>query len=117
MPAQIDDILGVVIHCCHEKYVGRTQNNCQEITIADDQNTQFLLTLWGDFSKIEGPELQAKIEKEEYLIILGRNIGIFYCQGLSLQIKFNTIIRINPSYPQALELLGWYEILTFLLNL
>ncbi|PHT36476.1 hypothetical protein CQW23_24176 [Capsicum baccatum] len=46
------------------------------ITFATFRNTQFLLTLWGDFSEIEGPELQAKIEKEEYPVILGRNIGI-----------------------------------------
>ncbi|PHU00792.1 hypothetical protein BC332_30579 [Capsicum chinense] len=46
------------------------------ITFATFRNIQFLLTLWGDFSKIEGPELHAKIEREEYPIILGRNIGI-----------------------------------------
>ncbi|KAF3658386.1 putative DNA polymerase epsilon subunit 2-like [Capsicum annuum] len=70
------DVLGVVIRCSPEKYAGRTQNGRREITIADDQNTQFLLTLWVEFSEIEGFELQAKVEKEEYPVILGRNIGI-----------------------------------------
>ncbi|KAF3645841.1 hypothetical protein FXO38_19458 [Capsicum annuum] len=70
------NVLGVVIRCSPEKYAGRTQNGCREITIADDQNTQFLLTLSVEFSEIEGFELQAKVEKEEYPVILGRNIGI-----------------------------------------
>ncbi|KAF3622418.1 putative replication protein A 70 kDa DNA-binding subunit B-like isoform X4 [Capsicum annuum] len=108
-PSAEIDILGVVIRCGPEKYAGRTQNKCRETTIADDQNTQFLLTLWGDFSVIEGIELQAKIEKEEYPVILGRNIGISSYQGLSLQTKFNTTIRIDPSYPQAVELLSWVK--------
>ncbi|PHT76376.1 hypothetical protein T459_19898 [Capsicum annuum] len=77
------DILGVVICCNPEKYAGRTQNKYREITIVDDQNTQFLLTLWGDFSKIEGPELQAKIKKEEYSVILGWNIEISSYQGIA----------------------------------
>ncbi|KAM3376109.1 hypothetical protein P3S68_014823 [Capsicum galapagoense] len=69
------------------------------ITFATFRNTQFLLTLWGDFSEIKGLELQAKIEKEEYPVILGRNIGISSYKGLSLQTKFNTILRIDPFYP------------------
>ncbi|KAF3683381.1 hypothetical protein FXO37_01890 [Capsicum annuum] len=56
-----------------------------------------------------GSELQAKMEKEEYPVILGRNIGISSYQGLSLQIKFDTTIRIDPSNPQALELLDWVK--------
>ncbi|KAM3287915.1 hypothetical protein P3S67_021345 [Capsicum chacoense] len=56
------------------------------VTFATSRNTQFLLTLWGDFSEIEGPELQAKIEKEEYPVILGRNIGISSYQGCMSQI-------------------------------
>ncbi|PHT59307.1 hypothetical protein CQW23_01670 [Capsicum baccatum] len=94
-PSTEIDILGVVICCGAEKYASPTQN----------RNTQFFLTLWGDFSEIEGSELQAKMEKEEYLVILGRNIAIFSYHGLSLQTKFNTTIRIDSSYPQALELL------------
>ncbi|PHU23647.1 hypothetical protein BC332_08754 [Capsicum chinense] len=49
------------------------------------------------------------MEKEEYPVILGRNIGISSYQGLSLQIKFDTTIRIDPSNPQALELLDWVK--------
>ncbi|KAM3301335.1 hypothetical protein P3S67_015837 [Capsicum chacoense] len=49
------------------------------------------------------------MEKKEYLVILGRKsfIGISSYQGLSLQTKFNTTIRIDPSYPQTLKLLHW----------
>ncbi|PHT87921.1 hypothetical protein T459_10027 [Capsicum annuum] len=49
------------------------------------------------------------MEKEEYPVILGRNVGISSYQGLSLQTKFDTTIRIDPSYPQALELLNWVK--------
>ncbi|KAM3325522.1 replication protein A 70 kDa DNA-binding subunit D [Capsicum chacoense] len=59
-PSAEIDILGVVIRCGPEKYAGRTQNKCREITIADDPNTQFLLTLWGNFSEIEGPNYRLK---------------------------------------------------------
>ncbi|PHT72750.1 hypothetical protein T459_23535 [Capsicum annuum] len=93
-PSAEIDILGVVIRCGPEKYAGRTQNKCRETTIADDQNTQFLLTLWGDFSVIEGIELQAKIEKEEYPVILGRNIGISSYQAKELVLPLTIDLRI-----------------------
>ncbi|PHU28671.1 hypothetical protein BC332_00764 [Capsicum chinense] len=46
------------------------------ITSATFRNTQFLLTLCGNFSEIEGSELQVKMEKQEYPVILEKNIGI-----------------------------------------
>ncbi|KAK4709677.1 hypothetical protein R3W88_004190 [Solanum pinnatisectum] len=44
---------------------------------------------------------------KEFPAILGRNIGISGYQGLSLQTRFNSTIRINPTYPQALQLISW----------
>lgn len=102
------DIIGVVLRCGPSKYAGRTQNRCREVTIADDQRNQFLLTLWDDFGEIEGTELEAQMENgKEFPIILGRNIGVSGYQGLSLQTRFNSTIRINPTYPQALQLISW----------
>ncbi|XP_049398705.1 replication protein A 70 kDa DNA-binding subunit B-like [Solanum stenotomum] len=102
------DIIGVVLRCGPSKYAGRTQNRCREVTIADDQRNQFLLTLWDDFGEIEGTELKAQMENgKEFPIILGKNIGVSGYQGLSLQTRFNSTIRINPTYPQALQLISW----------
>ncbi|XP_049382942.1 replication protein A 70 kDa DNA-binding subunit B-like [Solanum stenotomum] len=102
------DIIGVVLRCGPSKYAGRTKNRCREVTIADDQRNQFLLTLWDDFGEIEGTELEAQMENgKEFPIILGRNIGVSGYQGLSLQTRFNSTIRINPTYPQALQLISW----------
>ncbi|KAH0645241.1 hypothetical protein KY284_033125 [Solanum tuberosum] len=102
------DIIGVVLRCGPSKYAGRTQNRCREVTIANDQRNQFLLTLWDDFGEIEGTELEAQMENgKEFPIILGRNIGVSGYQGLSLQTRFNSTIHINPTYPQALQLISW----------
>ncbi|KAK4733297.1 hypothetical protein R3W88_007558 [Solanum pinnatisectum] len=80
---------------------------------------QFLLTLWEDFGEVEGAELQIKIERAaEFPLILARSIRISPYQdmikhcpytGLSLQSRFNSTIHINPTNPQALELINWYE--------
>ncbi|PHT70608.1 hypothetical protein T459_25712 [Capsicum annuum] len=98
IPSTENDILRVVIRCDPKKYAGCTQNRCRDITIANDQNTQFLLTLWGDFSEIEGSELQTKIEKEEYPIILGRNIGISSYQEKVLPLTIDQRIpkKVRP---------------------
>ncbi|XP_006367489.1 replication protein A 70 kDa DNA-binding subunit B-like isoform X2 [Solanum tuberosum] len=40
-------------------------------------------------------------------VILGRSIGIFTYQGLSLQTRYNSTVRVNPNYPQALALISW----------
>uniref|UniRef100_M0ZL83 Replication protein A OB domain-containing protein n=1 Tax=Solanum tuberosum TaxID=4113 RepID=M0ZL83_SOLTU len=124
-------IIGVVLHSGPSKYAGRTQNRCREVTIVDDQRNQFLITLWDDFGEIEGTELEAQMENgKEFPVILGRNIGVSGYQGkllksypftvytllhdhsvctcLSLQTRFNSTIRINPTYPQVLELISWY---------
>ncbi|XP_015161150.1 replication protein A 70 kDa DNA-binding subunit D-like [Solanum tuberosum] len=96
-------IIGVVLHSGPSKYAGRTQNRCREVTIVDDQRNQFLITLWDDFGEIEGTELEAQMENgKEFPVILGRNIGVSGYQGLSLQTRFNSTIRINPTYPQAM---------------
>ncbi|KAG5570982.1 hypothetical protein H5410_060748, partial [Solanum commersonii] len=71
------DIVGNVLCYGPSKYAGHTQNMCREVTIVDDQRSQFLLTLWDDIREIEGVELEARMEKgKEFPIILERNIRI-----------------------------------------
>ncbi|KAK4731716.1 hypothetical protein R3W88_024704 [Solanum pinnatisectum] len=73
------DIIEVVLRCGPSKYEGHTQNRCQIET-----------------------ELKVKMEKDkDFLVILGRNIGISPYQGVFLQIRFNSKIHINPTHPHA----------------
>uniref|UniRef100_A0A3Q7J983 Uncharacterized protein n=2 Tax=Solanum lycopersicum TaxID=4081 RepID=A0A3Q7J983_SOLLC len=58
--------------------------------------------------KIEGVELKSQMGKrKEFTVILARNIGISGYEDLSLQRRFNSTIRINPTYPHALKLISW----------
>ncbi|KAK4714904.1 hypothetical protein R3W88_020811 [Solanum pinnatisectum] len=43
----------------------------------------------------------------DLIVILRRSIGISTYQGLSLQTRFNSTIRVDPNYPQAVELINW----------
>uniref|UniRef100_M1BTJ4 70 kDa subunit of replication protein A n=1 Tax=Solanum tuberosum TaxID=4113 RepID=M1BTJ4_SOLTU len=102
------DILAIVVRCGLQKYAGRTHHKCREITICDNQKNQFLLTLWDDFGEIEGNEIEDKMETAaDLIVILGRNIRISTYQGLSLQSMFYSTIRLDPNYPQAIELINW----------
>nr|XP_025885001.1 replication protein A 70 kDa DNA-binding subunit B-like isoform X3 [Solanum lycopersicum] len=104
------DILAIVLRCSPQKYAGRTNHKGREIIICDNHKNQFLLTLWEDFGEIEGNEIEAKMEKEmDLIVILGRNIGISTFQGLSLQSRYNSTIRVAPTYPQAVELTKWMQ--------
>ncbi|XP_016515741.1 replication protein A 70 kDa DNA-binding subunit D-like isoform X1 [Nicotiana tabacum] len=108
----LHNILAVVVHCGLPKYAGRGPNRCREIIVTDNQKKRLLLTLWEDFSEVEGTKIQQKIESkvnydERYPVILGRSIGISPYNGLSLQTRFNSTIQIDPAYPQALELIKW----------
>ncbi|TMW99449.1 hypothetical protein EJD97_002528 [Solanum chilense] len=95
------NILSIVLRCGPKKYVG-------EITICDNQKIQFLLTLWESFREIEGIEIEAKMAKEtDLIVILGRSIGISTFQGLSLQSRYSSTIRVAPNYPQVVELTKW----------
>ncbi|XP_015169340.1 replication protein A 70 kDa DNA-binding subunit B-like isoform X2 [Solanum tuberosum] len=40
-------------------------------------------------------------------VLLGRSIGISTFQGLSLQTRYNSTVRLYPNYPQALALMDW----------
>ncbi|KAH0765133.1 hypothetical protein KY285_001004 [Solanum tuberosum] len=112
------DILAIVLRCGPQKNAGRSHHRCREITLCDNQNNQFLLTLWEDFGEIEGHEIASKIATEaDLLVILGRSIGISTYQGLSLQTRYNSTLRVNPNYPQAVALINWAkENRTMLLN-
>ncbi|KAG5605670.1 hypothetical protein H5410_027162 [Solanum commersonii] len=102
------DILTIVLRCGPQKYVGRSHHRCREITLCDNQKNQFLLTLWEDFGEIEGHEIASKMATTaDLIVILGRSIGISTFQGLSLQIRFNSTVRVNPNYPQAVKLINW----------
>ncbi|WMV39592.1 hypothetical protein MTR67_032977, partial [Solanum verrucosum] len=98
--------------------IGRSHHKCREITICDNQKNQFSLTLWEDFGEIEGNEIEAKMATEaDLIVILGRSIEISTYQGLSLQSRFNSIIRVDPNYLQTVELINWAkEIKTMLLS-
>ncbi|KAL3361468.1 hypothetical protein AABB24_014390, partial [Solanum stoloniferum] len=43
----------------------------------------------------------------DLLVILGRSIGISTYQGLSMQTRYNSTLRVNPTYPQAVALINW----------
>ncbi|KAH0705359.1 hypothetical protein KY290_012104 [Solanum tuberosum] len=118
------DVLAVVLRCGPQKNVGRSHHKCREITLCDNQHyhtpysivlmfcilkqNQFLFTLWEDFGEIEGHEISSKMATEtDLLVILGRSIGISTYQGLSLQTRYNSTVRVNPNYPQAVALLNW----------
>ncbi|WMV38397.1 hypothetical protein MTR67_031782, partial [Solanum verrucosum] len=90
------DIVGVVLRCGLSKYIGRTQNRCREVTIADDQRNQFLLTLWDDLGEIEGTKLEAQMENgKDFPVILGRNIGVSGYQGMH---TLHCFTEISPFY-------------------
>ncbi|KAH0634254.1 hypothetical protein KY284_037040 [Solanum tuberosum] len=102
------DILAIVLRCGPQKNAGRSQHRCREITLCDNQRNQFLFTLWEDFGEIEGHEISSKMATEpDLLVILGRSIGISTYQGLSLQTRYNSTLRVNPTYPQAVALIKW----------
>ncbi|KAH0696252.1 hypothetical protein KY290_013606 [Solanum tuberosum] len=118
------DILAIVLRCGPQKNAGRSHHRCREITLCNNhiiivltllylcsgtlKRNQFLFTLWEDFGEIEGHEIASKMATEaDLLVILGRSIGISTYQGLSLQTRYNTTVRVNPNYPQALALLNW----------
>uniref|UniRef100_M1CX78 Replication factor A n=1 Tax=Solanum tuberosum TaxID=4113 RepID=M1CX78_SOLTU len=102
------DILAIVLRCGPQKTAGRSHHRCREITVCDDQRNQFLFTLWEDFGEIEGHQIFSKMATEaDLLVILGRSIGISTYQGLSLQTRYNSTVRVNPDYPQAMALINW----------
>ncbi|KAH0655024.1 hypothetical protein KY285_029906 [Solanum tuberosum] len=77
-------------------------------SVTISKKNQFLLTLWEDFGEIEGNEIAAKMATEaDLIVILGRSIGISTYQGLSLHTRFNSTVRVDPNYPQAVELINW----------
>ncbi|KAG5629069.1 hypothetical protein H5410_000786 [Solanum commersonii] len=102
------DILAIVLRCGPQKNAGRSHHRCREITLCDNQKNQFFFTLWEDFGEIEGHEIASKMATEaDLLVILGRSIRISTYQGLSLQTRYNSTVRVNPNYPQAVALINW----------
>ncbi|KAH0653291.1 hypothetical protein KY289_030969 [Solanum tuberosum] len=102
------DILAIVLRCGSQKNAGRSHHRCREITLCDNQKNQFLFTLWEDFGEIEGHEIASKMATEaDLFVILGRSIRISTYQGLSLQTRYNSTVRVNPNYPQAVALINW----------
>ncbi|KAG5602250.1 hypothetical protein H5410_033620 [Solanum commersonii] len=94
------DILAIVLHYGPQKNAGRSHHRCREITLCDNQKNQFLFTQWEDFGEIEGHEIASKMATEaDLLVILGRM--------LSLQTRYNSTVRVNPNYPQAVALINW----------
>ncbi|KAH0669347.1 hypothetical protein KY285_023508 [Solanum tuberosum] len=105
------DILAIVLRCGPQKNAGRSHHKCREITLCDNQKNQFLFTLWEDFGEIEGHEIASKMATEaDLLVILGRSRGISTYQGLSLQTRYNSTVRVNPNYPQAVALINCFNL-------
>ncbi|KAH0748092.1 hypothetical protein KY290_027324 [Solanum tuberosum] len=94
------DILAIVLRCGPQKNTDRSHHRCREITLCDNQKYQFLFTLWEDFGEIEGHEIVSQMATAaDLLVILGRR--------LSLQTRYNSTVRVNPNYPQAVALMNW----------
>ncbi|KAH0780880.1 hypothetical protein KY290_000478 [Solanum tuberosum] len=92
------DVLAVVLCCGPQKTAGRSHH----------RQNQFLFTLWEDFGEIEGHQISSKMAIEtDLLVILGRSIGISTYKGLLLQTRYNSTVRVNPNYPQAVAILNW----------
>ncbi|XP_070051221.1 replication protein A 70 kDa DNA-binding subunit B-like isoform X2 [Nicotiana tomentosiformis] len=64
-----------------------------------------ILTLWEDFADADGSILVAQVA--EYPIIIAKRITRSNYAGLSLSTKYNSVILINPPYPQVGGLLNW----------
>ncbi|KAH0638251.1 hypothetical protein KY289_038166 [Solanum tuberosum] len=91
------DILAIVLRCGPQKNASHSHH----------RKNQFLFTLWEDFGEIEGHEIASKMTTEaDLLVILGRSKGISTYQGLSLQSRYNSTVRVNPTYPQAVALIN-----------
>ncbi|XP_049358094.1 uncharacterized protein LOC125822706 [Solanum verrucosum] len=102
------DILAIVLRCGPQKTAGRSHHRCREMTLCDNQKNQFLFTLWEDFGEIEGHQIASQMATTaDLLVILGRSIRISTYHGLSLQTRYNSTVRVNPNYPQAVALMNW----------
>ncbi|KAG5597399.1 hypothetical protein H5410_038631, partial [Solanum commersonii] len=102
------DILAIFLRCGPQKNADCSHHRYREITLCDNQKNQFLFTLWEDFREIEGHEIASKMATEaDLLVILGRSIGISTYQGLSLQTRYSSTVRVNSNYPQAVALINW----------
>ncbi|XP_060213680.1 replication protein A 70 kDa DNA-binding subunit B-like isoform X2 [Lycium barbarum] len=99
------DILVVVVSCGAIKIVGIHGNKCRQIIVMDTNMHHCIFTLWEDFAEIDGSDLAAQIE--EHPIILAKRIARSSYAGTSLTTRYNSVILINPSYPQAAELMNW----------
>ncbi|OIT21168.1 hypothetical protein A4A49_40116 [Nicotiana attenuata] len=66
-----------------------------------------ILTMWEDFADTDGSILTAQIA--EYPIIVAKRIMRASYGGLSLSTRYNSVILINPPYPQVGRLLNWVK--------
>ncbi|XP_070005392.1 replication protein A 70 kDa DNA-binding subunit B-like [Nicotiana sylvestris] len=64
-----------------------------------------ILTLWEEFADADGSILAAHVA--EYPIIVAKRITRTNYAGLSLSTRYNSVILINPPYPQVEGLLNW----------
>nr|XP_016466764.1 PREDICTED: replication protein A 70 kDa DNA-binding subunit B-like [Nicotiana tabacum]XP_016466765.1 PREDICTED: replication protein A 70 kDa DNA-binding subunit B-like [Nicotiana tabacum]XP_016466766.1 PREDICTED: replication protein A 70 kDa DNA-binding subunit B-like [Nicotiana tabacum]XP_016466767.1 PREDICTED: replication protein A 70 kDa DNA-binding subunit B-like [Nicotiana tabacum]XP_016466768.1 PREDICTED: replication protein A 70 kDa DNA-binding subunit B-like [Nicotiana tabacum]XP_01 len=99
------DIIVIVVNCGSIKYVGANNSKCREITIMDTNMRSTILTLWEDFADADGSILAAEVA--EYPVIVAKRITRTTYAGLSLSTRYNSVILINPPYPQVGRLLNW----------
>ncbi|XP_016450338.1 replication protein A 70 kDa DNA-binding subunit B isoform X2 [Nicotiana tabacum] len=99
------DIIAVVVNCGSIKYDGANSNKCREIIIMDTGMNSFILMLWEDFDDVDGSILAAQVAK--YPVIVAKRITRTTYGGLSLSTRYNSVILINPPYPQVGRLQNW----------
>ncbi|OIT28479.1 hypothetical protein A4A49_51340 [Nicotiana attenuata] len=97
--------------------IGRGPNRCCEIIVTDNQKTRLLLTLWEDFSEVEGTIIQQKIESkvnddERYPVILGRSIGISLHKENKLHKYFIQVYHCKPDSTQQYNQMCYWSYVT-----
>ncbi|WMV15705.1 hypothetical protein MTR67_009090 [Solanum verrucosum] len=106
----MQDVLAIVINGSPSTKTA-TGKRIQEFIVMDKPKKPTKLTLWENFIDHEGVKLFNQLH--DYPIILARRIGKSSSgtsnRFVGLTSKFNTIIEINPPYPQAAELRMWIK--------
>ncbi|XP_075110161.1 replication protein A 70 kDa DNA-binding subunit D isoform X2 [Nicotiana tabacum] len=101
------DIIAVVVNCGSIKYVGANNNKCREVVVMDTNVRPTILTMWEDFADTDGSIFTAQVA--EFPIIVAKRITRASYGGLLLSTRYNSVILINPPYPQVGRLLNWVK--------
>ncbi|XP_070034028.1 replication protein A 70 kDa DNA-binding subunit B-like isoform X4 [Nicotiana tomentosiformis] len=98
----------VVANCGTMKYQGSENRRFQEAILIDDKKKPFLFTIWGELADKDGTELLQQLHR--YPVIVAKRIAISnFKQDVRLTTRFNSLILIDPLYPQAAKLMNWVK--------